>query len=421
MKKIQHLLWVLAFGLVVSISSTSSAQVVLQHVYVLNEGAYGKGNGSLTKTNYPTYSANTIPVNNPSNFGTSLYMANNKLYAAYDTVVYTVNPVNMQKIDSIFIEGVRVAKVKDSILYVTRDTPPYFQAYSLNTKMLKWSTIGLKGACEGFTMMPGNRAAVCVNGFGTEDTLAIINLSNGTIMQQYATALNPQDVYLRGTNLHVFCTTNFTNSAITTINLISSTINTVTTGLISYGGMTVDTTLQRMYFVATNGSFTTPKYWIKRFDLTTETLISGNTIDTVYTDAIYSICYDHINEQFFCGITDFFSFGKVNRYDKFGNLQDFFTTGTSPRSIVLQHGIGTTISENNLNNEKLTIYPNPVQDILNVEIDSPTIVQIFNTTGQNIKTLFLNKGVHQIDVHNLPYGLYYLRTDKSDTKFLKLD
>ncbi|MCS7027318.1 MAG: T9SS type A sorting domain-containing protein [Bacteroidia bacterium] len=416
MKTISYLLGVLAIGLVVPVLK---AQTVLQHIYVLNEGAYGKGNGSLTKTNYPTYSASTTPVHNPSYFGTTLYLANNKLYAAYDTVVYTVNPATMQKIDSIFIEGVRVAKVKDSILYVTRDTPPYFQAYSLNTKMLKWSTVGLKGASEGFAFMPGNRAAVCVNGFGLEDTLAIINLSNGTIMQQYATALNPQDVYFHGTKLYVFCTTNFTNSAITTIDIMTSTITTVTTGLISYGGMTVDTTLQRMYFIATNGSFTTPKYWVKRFDLIPQTLVAGNVIDTVYTDALYSICYDHVNNQFFCGITDYFSFGKVNRYDQFGNLQDFFTTGVAPRSIVLQHGIGTDITENKFDSNPIFIYPNPAQSYVWVEASSTVIAELFDVLGQRVNTFLINKGTQMVDISNLPSGMYYLRTENSITKLVK--
>jgi hypothetical protein len=356
MKTIQSLLLFIALGAI----SMLNAQTVLQHVYVLNEGAFGPKNGSLTKTNYPTYSASTTPVNNPSNFGTSLFMTNGKLYAAYDTVVYTINPTTMQKIDSIFIDGVRVAKVTGNTLYVTRDVSPYFQAYNLTTKSLIWSTSGLKGACEGFAFIPsGNLAAVCVNGFGTEDTLAVINLTSGSIVQQYATALNPQDVYVNGSKAYVFCTTNYTNSAVTTIDVMMSTISTTNTGLISYGGMTVDTIYQRLYFTATNGSFTTPKYWVKRFDLATSTLIAGNTIDTVYTDAIYGIRYDHLNEQFFCGITDYFSFGKVNRYDKFGNLQDFFTTGVGPRSIVLQYGIGSEITENEVKMPNLTVYPNP--------------------------------------------------------------
>lgn len=408
---------VLAFGLVVPMLH---AQTVLQHIYVLNEGAWGTGNGSLTKTNYPTYSAFNTPMNNPSNFGTSLYMANNKLYAAYDTVVYTVNPVTMQKIDSIFIEGVRIAKVKDSILYVTRDTPPYFQAYSLNTKTLKWSTIGLKGACEGFAFTNANRAAVCVNGFGTEDTLALVNLANGTIIQQYATALNPQDVYFDGTKLHVFCTTNYTNSAITTINLTTSTITTVNTGLISYGGMTVDTLNQRLYFIATNGSFTTPKYWVKRFDLIPQTLIGGNVIDTIFTDALYGICYDHVNEQFFCGITDFFSFGKVNRYDKFGNLQDFFSTGIAPRSIVLQHGIGSEIKNTAFTQEEhFLLYPNPAQSYVNILLNETSTVQIWNSTGKLVKNYTLNKGTHTIDLTDLSSGLYYVRTEAGSTKLFK--
>lgn len=416
MKTIQSLLILIALGAM----SMLNAQTVLQHVYVLNEGAYGPKNGSLTKTNYPTYSASTTPVNNPSNFGTTLYWANNKLYAAYDTVVYTINPTTMQKTDSIFIEGVRVAKVKDSILYVTRDTAPYFQAYNLTTKSLIWSTSGLKGACEGFDFMSiGNRAAVCVNAFGFEDTLAVVDLNTGSIIQQYATALNPQDVYINGSKVYVFCTTNFTNSAVTTIDLLTSTITTTNTGLISYGGTTVDTVNQRLYFIATNGSFTTPKYWVKRFDLATSTLIAGNTIDTVFADAIYSIKYDHLNQQFFCGITDYFSFGKVNRYDSFGNLQDFFVTGVGPRSIVLQYGIGSEITENEVKMPNLNVYPNPAQEYLYIDIKQAGAVQIWNSTGQMVKTLTLANGTHRIPVSDMPSGMYFIRTEQGVIKFLK--
>jgi hypothetical protein len=347
-------------------------------------------------------------------------MANNKLYAAFDTVVYTINPVTMQKTDSIFIDGVRIAKVKDTVLYVTRDIAPYFQAYNLNTKTNIWSTSGLKGACEGFAFTnTGNLAAVCVNAFGTEDTLAIINLTNGAIVQQYATALNPQDVYIHGSNAYVFCITNYTNSFITTIDLLMSTTVNTSTGLISYGGMTVDTTYQRLYFTATNGSFTTPKYWVKRFDLMTQTLIAGNTIDTVYTDAIYGICYDNLNEQFFCGITDYFSFGKVNRYDKFGNLQDFFVTGVGPRSIVLQYGIGTGITNDEIQKSSLKLYPNPVQEYCYVELDKSGEVEIWNSSGQRVKTFTLTNGTHKIPVEDLSAGMYFMRAEERMTKFFK--
>lgn len=416
MKNIHIILMVLVLGW----TAHSSAQTVLQHVYVLNEGAYGIGNGSLTKTNYPTYSESTTPVHNPSNFGTTLYAANNKLYAAYDTVIYVVEPTTMQKIDSLFIEGIRVAKVRDSILYVTRDTPPYFQAYNLNTKANLWGTAGLSGACEGFAFLTGNRAAVCVNAFGFQDTLAIIDLTNGAILQQYATALNPQDVYAHGNNVYVFCTANFTNSAITKIDLVSSTINTTNTGLISYGGMTVDTVYQKLYFIVTNGSFTTPKYWVKQFDLTSQTLIAGNTIDTVHADAIYSISYDHLNEQFFCGITDFFSFGKVNRYDKFGNLQDFFVTGVGPRSIVLQHGIGSQIADNNLSDISFTIYPNPAQSYIYINTEHTNHVQIWNSEGKLMRTQVLNRGTHPLDINDLPSGIYLIKLEQRIAKFIKL-
>jgi CubicO group peptidase (beta-lactamase class C family) len=70
----------------------------------------------------------------------------------------------------------------------------------------------------------------------------------------------------------------------------------------------------------------------------------------------------------------------------------------------------------------ITIYPNPVNDVLHIEGSGPYTVAIYNTTGQQ---LILANGVNNTDVSKLPNGLYMAQvTDVNTgktyrTKFVK--
>ena len=64
------------------------------------------------------------------------------------------------------------------------------------------------------------------------------------------------------------------------------------------------------------------------------------------------------------------------------------------------------------NGQNITFYPNPAKDELFIagENLNNTILEIFNSTGQKIRTTFIDKGekVIHLDVSNLGSGLYIM-------------
>lgn len=76
--------------------------------------------------------------------------------------------------------------------------------------------------------------------------------------------------------------------------------------------------------------------------------------------------------------------------------------------------INTTIKHLN------TIYPNPVTDILNIEVNKNTNISIVNLLGATISTQQVNSGKNIIDVSCLISGIYFIHSTNGDSiKFIK--
>ncbi len=68
----------------------------------------------------------------------------------------------------------------------------------------------------------------------------------------------------------------------------------------------------------------------------------------------------------------------------------------------------------------VNIYPNPVNDVLNIESKSATIIQIANVLGEIVHTQTIQLGINPIDVSSLNSGIYFIKTGKgADLKFVK--
>lgn len=83
----------------------------------------------------------------------------------------------------------------------------------------------------------------------------------------------------------------------------------------------------------------------------------------------------------------------------------------------------TGISE--FNNANVSIYPNPVVDVLNVEMEEiPDLVQVVDMTGKVIKTQKTNSEKIMVDVSSLPQGVYFVKVtfkngQSTSAKFIK--
>jgi len=68
----------------------------------------------------------------------------------------------------------------------------------------------------------------------------------------------------------------------------------------------------------------------------------------------------------------------------------------------------------------LNLYPNPVNDLLNIELKANTSIQLLNVLGEVIQTQNIQQGISSINVSNLNSGIYFIRTENGvDLKFVK--
>ncbi len=122
------------------------------------------------------------------------------------------------------------------------------------------------------------------------------------------------------------------------------------------------------------------------------------------------------------GLNDYVSQGKIvwatlgEKYDRWyaqhTNPNDHFNFDCA--DVVL------AVDENNLYSSKLSIYPNPTQNFINVKgnVQLNQELQIFNLLGEKVYQAFISS--QQIDVTKLGAGLYILKIgDNQPIKFLK--
>ena len=96
----------------------------------------------------------------------------------------------------------------------------------------------------------------------------------------------------------------------------------------------------------------------------------------------------------------------------------------NPRDIVVTEDLvlavffnTTDVGENN--GTPVRLYPNPANDIIHIEgLDGQTEACLYNMLGMQVKSLSLNDG-DDIDISDLPSGLYVLRADKFRIQFVK--
>ncbi len=61
--------------------------------------------------------------------------------------------------------------------------------------------------------------------------------------------------------------------------------------------------------------------------------------------------------------------------------------------------------------QSFLLYPNPASEFLQVETDFPGMLEIYNATGQLVKTELVGAGPRQLDIRMLPVGLYFAVID----------
>ncbi|MFH2142509.1 MAG: T9SS type A sorting domain-containing protein, partial [Bacteroidota bacterium] len=77
------------------------------------------------------------------------------------------------------------------------------------------------------------------------------------------------------------------------------------------------------------------------------------------------------------------------------------------------HDCGTVIANDYYVENKIKIYPNPAEDIVNVQIrgrlDNDINISLYNSDGSLCKSLKANSTINQINLSNLAPGLYFIK------------
>ena len=85
------------------------------------------------------------------------------------------------------------------------------------------------------------------------------------------------------------------------------------------------------------------------------------------------------------------------------------------RSIVFTDNTKSEIQEIEISDNKIRIYPNPVQETLNIESGESVSFKIFDLDGR----LLLHGDGNSIDVSSLKTGTYLLQINNNTLKFIK--
>ncbi len=78
-------------------------------------------------------------------------------------------------------------------------------------------------------------------------------------------------------------------------------------------------------------------------------------------------------------------------------------------------------STNELEQNALKIFPNPTQDILNLEYDGTLKIEqlnIFDFHGQLIRSLPFENRISQIDISTIPEGVYFIKIETNQGQFI---
>ncbi len=93
---------------------------------------------------------------------------------------------------------------------------------------------------------------------------------------------------------------------------------------------------------------------------------------------------------------------------------------TYSAQLYIDPAIATGVKQINTISSELNIYPNPVKNILTIEGQDISTVQIMDINGRIIKTINNNNSIKTIDVSTLTQGIYFVRAGTKVQKLVKL-
>ena len=93
---------------------------------------------------------------------------------------------------------------------------------------------------------------------------------------------------------------------------------------------------------------------------------------------------------------------------------------TYSAQLYIDPAVATGVKQINTISSELNIYPNPVENILTIEGQNISTVEIMDINGRTVKTINNNNSIKTIDVSSLNQGIYFIKTNNNVSKLVKL-
>lgn len=76
-------------------------------------------------------------------------------------------------------------------------------------------------------------------------------------------------------------------------------------------------------------------------------------------------------------------------------------------------------AETKASQKGITLYPNPTKGPLSIKADKNTEAVVYNMDGKMLKSIPIQKGSNDIDISELPKGVYFIKTATESAKIIK--
>jgi hypothetical protein len=416
--------------IVLFLSTAAFAQPYVHQVIIVNEGRYDYTNQVQTVPvtigayNPSTYLYQQFGTINNARFASHVIVDGASIYVAADSFIVRYDANTYQQLAITTLRGVRKLAVWNNQLLATRGEylmtfNSYLSVLDKNTLLPLYSlpvSAGPQFSTSG-VVVSNDKAYIAVNnGFewGNEKGfIGILDLNTQTYLSEIdlgATGKNPEYLTLLNNELLTVNNRDYTAASISSVDIASSTVNTIDLGITSGCGGSV---------LAVNEILYQPSFATHLGKFNTQTMSNNGTLSI--NRNIYGMAHDDINNVIYMGETDFLTWGKVFIYQTTGTLVDSFTVSVAPGNIAFDVRTAASVEENN---EEIvfSVYPNPVGNLLTVYNLALSVeqIKITDVTGREVSSNKLqasNTKPQTLDVSELSPGIYFITVNSGKRTF----
>lgn len=384
----------------------------------------------------PTTAVNTVFDQIKTQSVQDVAIKNGKIYvAAQDSIVmYDAN--TLQRLAAVLDSGLSRLYVLNNRLIVSKQYPVvkfFVEVLNANDLSLIARIPNISGECKGITHYQDS-IYVAVNGgfLSTEGKMAVISSNNWTLKREInfgPNAVGINDIHNYDRFMFSVNETPFGSSGVGSITAYDTYSKTYNNYIINYqvgngaGGVLNSGIIDTLLFLTLNNG-------IGSFNLDTR-LLQDSIIfpDPGTANHIYYTSYatDYLNSRLYINVGNRVSWGKTLVGSATGDSITSFQTGFNSDALAIDYRVPVGIDNQVAGEEKIALYPNPVENILRIKYtgsDQVKGILIRDITGR-IVYQDNNEALSAtwLDCSFYSAGLYFVTVKTSSktisTKFIK--